>query len=377
MSKFGKRDGLSSKELFLEAFSESLDRAPRLDPKKIDAAFVGEMSEGFEGQGHHGAETATWTGLIPKPGIRVEAACASSGAALRFGMATIMAGMHDVVLVGGVEKMTNRTTSEATGLIGQAADSYLDQRNGLTFPAFFGLVEVMHMKKYGSRPEDYAAISVKNHANGTLNPKAQYQRTVTLDEVMNSKIVSWPIRLYDCAPISDGAACLIVARPEIAAQLSDTRMDIVGQGLACDSILAAEKDYETVTLTANVSAAHEAYKRADVGPEDIDLAEVHDCFSCSELVAYEDLGFCAKGKGHLLARSGDTQRDGRIPVNVSGGLKSKGHPVGATGSAQLYEMYLQMNDLAGPRQVKGAKVGLTHNLGGCGASAVVTICARP
>lgn len=374
MSKFGRREGVTSNELFLEAFIETLERAPKLDPKQIQAAFIGTMSEGFENQGHGGASTVTWTGLLPRPGIRTEAACASSGAALRFGISTIMAGLHDVVLVGGAEKMTNKPTAEATALIARAADAYIDQRNGLTFPGFFGLIQVLHMRKYGSLPEDYAAISVKNHKYGYMNPKAHFQKYVTIEQALESRIVSWPVRLYDCAPISDGASCLVVAKPEIARQLSDTRIDIIGQGFACDSILAAEKDYSTVCLTANVRAAREAYHMAGLEPEDIDLAEVHDCFTCSELLAYEDLGFCRKGEGHILVRKRETERDGRIPVNVSGGLKAKGHPVGATGSAQLYEMYLQLNGLAEQRQIDGAAVGLTHNLGGCGATAVVNIC---
>jgi acetyl-CoA C-acetyltransferase len=376
MSKFGARRGLGIRELFLEAFAEALERAPRLDPRMIQAAFVGTMSEGFEGQGNQGAEVVTWTGLQPHPGIRVEAACASSGAALRYGLSTILAGIHDVVLIGGVEKMTNVPTAEATELIAQAADAQMDQRNGLTFPGFFGLLEVLHMKKYGSTLEDFAAVSVKNHKNGVLNPKAHFQRMVSLDQTLNSKIVSWPIRLYDCAPISDGAACMILAKPEIARRLTDLRVDVIGQGLASDNYLAAEKDYSTITLNANVHAATEAYRMAGVKPAEIDLAEVHDCFSCAEIIAYEDLGFCDKGKGQNLIRDGETERDGAIPVNVSGGLKSKGHPVGATGSAQLYEMFLQLNGLAGSRQVDGVELGLTQNLGGCGATASVTICAK-
>jgi acetyl-CoA acetyltransferase len=321
MSKFGRRGGITWKELFLEAFSECLERVPRLDPKRIKAVFVGTMSEGFENQGHYGVGAVTWTGLLPRPGIRVEAACASSGAALRFGISTIMAGMHDIVLIGGAEKMTTKPTPEATKLIGEAADSYIDQRSGLTFPGFFGLVQVLHMRKYGSSVEDYAAISVKNHKNGCLNPKAHFRKMVTLEEALRSRVVSWPVRVYDCAPISDGAACLILTKPEISQKLSDTRMDIIGQGFACDSILAAEKDYSTVTLTANVQASMEAYRISGVEPKNIDLAEVHDCFTCSELVAYEDLGFCKKGSGHVMVRNGETEKDGKIPVNVSWGLK--------------------------------------------------------
>ena len=376
MSKFGRREGLTWGELFQEAFAETLERSPKLDPKSIQALFVGTMSEGFENQGHYGAAAATRAGLLPRPAIRTEAACASSGAALRFGLSTIMSGMHDVVLVVGAEKMTTKSTAEATGLIGAAADAHIDQRSGLTFPGFFGLMQVLHMKKYGSSLEDYANISVKNHRNGYRNPKAHFNKLVTLEKALESRIVSWPVRVYDCAPISDGAACLVVAKPEIARRLSDTRIDIIGHGFACDSISAAEKDYSKVTFTANVEAGREAFQMAGLRAEDIDLAEVHDCFTSSELLAYEDLGFCKKGEGHMMVRNGEAERGGRIPINVSGGLKSKGHPVGATGSAQLYEMYLQLNGLAESRQVEDAEIGLTHNLGGCGTTAVVTICAR-
>lgn len=377
MCKFGKREGLYWRELFLEAFKELLDKCPELDPKKdVEALFVGMMCEGFEHQGHAGSTAATWAGLIPKAAIRTEAACASAGAAVRFGVAAIASGLHDIVIAGGAEKMTNLSTPEATELIATADDFHFDQWSGLTFPGFFALMATRHMHLYGSTPEDLARIAVKNHANGTLNPKAHFQKAIKLEEALQSRMIAWPLRLYDCCPISDGSALLLITKPELAKKYTDTPVYIVGQGFSCDSILAFEKDYKTATFRANVEAARQAYKMADLTPKDIDVAEVHDCFTISELVAYEDLGFCKKGEGPKLIREGIVTRDGSLPVNPSGGLKCKGHPVGATGAAQLYEIFLQLRGEAERRQVADAEIGLAHNLGGPGASAVVTICRR-
>lgn len=377
MSKFGRREGLYWRELFLEAFKDALERCPVLDPKNdIKATFLGMMCEGFEHQGHAGATANTWAGLLPKAAIRTEAACASAGAAIRFGVATIAAGFYDIVLAGGAEKMTNLSTPEATELINTADDFHFDQWSGLTFPGFFALMATAHMHKYGTTEEDLSRISVKSHKSGALNPKAHFRKPITLEKALGSPVISWPLKLYDCCPITDGSALLIITKPEIARKFTDTPIDIIGQGFACDSILAFEKDYERATFEANVEAGREAYATANLEPKDVDVAEVHDCFTISELIAYEDLGFCEKGEGATLIREGVVELGGKKPVNPSGGLKCKGHPVGATGAAQLYEIYLQLTDQANGRQVSGAEVGLAHNLGGPGASAVVTICKR-
>lgn len=377
MSKFGRREGLYWRELFLEALKEAVDRCPSLDLKRdVQALFIGMMCEGFEHQGHAGSTAATWAGLLPKAAIRTEAACASAGAALRFAVAAVASGLYDVVIAGGAEKMTNVSTPVATELIATADDFHFDQWSGLTFPGFFALMAVAHMRKYGSTEEDLAMIAVKNHRNGAKNPKAHFQKEITLEKALSSRVIAWPLKLYDCCPITDGAALMVVTKPELARKLTDTPVHIVGQGFACDSILAFEKDYETATFRANVEAAKEAYKMAGLEPKDIDVAEVHDCFTISELVAYEDLGFARKGEGMKLIREGQVEIGGKIPVNPSGGLKCKGHPVGATGAAQLYEIFLQLRGEAERRQVEGAEVGLAHNLGGPGASAVVTICKR-
>jgi acetyl-CoA acetyltransferase len=377
MSRFGRREGLYWRELFLEAFKEVIDRCPNLDPKKdIKAIYLGMMSSEYERQGHTGATASTWAGLLPVEAIRTEAACASAGAAVRFGVAMVASGLHDVVLVGGVEKMTHRPTPEVTSFLATADDFHFDQWHGLTFPGFFALMAVAHFNRYGSNEEDLARIAVKNHRNGALNPKAHFQREITLEEALKSRVVAWPLKLYDCCPITDGASLLLITRPDIARRFTDTPVNIIGQGFACGSILAFEKDFEKVSFEANVEAARQAYLMAKVEPKDIDVAEIHDCFTIAELIEYEDLGFCRKGEGSNMIREGIVELGGKIPINTSGGLKCKGHPVGATGAAQLYEIYLQLTNQAGRRQVRGAEIGLAHNLGGPGASAVVTICSR-
>jgi len=232
-----------------------------------------------------------------------------------------------------------------------------------------------HMHKYGTTEEQMAMVAVKNHRNGALNPKAHMQKEVTLEKALSSKVVAWPLKLYDCSLITDGASCLILTRPELARKFTDMPVHIVGSGQASDAIGLYERE-ELTTLKAGKLAGKEAYKMAGVRPQDLDVAEVHDCFTIAEIIAYEDLGFCKPGKGGSLVEEGVTTLEGKIPVNTSGGLKSKGHPVGATGTAQAYEIYLQLTEQAGRRQVSGAEVGLTHNLGGSGATATVHIYRR-
>jgi len=231
------------------------------------------------------------------------------------------------------------------------------------------------MHKYGTTEEQMALVAVKNHHNGALNPKAHMQKEVTLEKAMSSRAIAWPLKLYDCSLITDGASCLILTRPDLAKNFTDTPVHIIGSGQASDAISLYERE-ELTTLKAGRLAGREAYKMAGVKPKDLDIAEVHDCFTIAEIIAYEDLGLCNLGKGGSLVEQGATTLDGEIPVNTSGGLKSKGHPVGATGTAQAYEMYLQLTEQAERRQVSGAEIGLTHNVGGSGATAVVHIYRR-
>ena len=376
MSKFGKHEGLYTRELFSYAFKEALDRCPNLEPKRdIKAMYIGHMGEAYEHQGHTGSVIADWSGLVGIPATRTEAACGSGGAALRSGVLAVLSGLADVVVVGGVEKMTHRTTAEVTEYLAMASDYPFEQFHGITFPGLFALMATAHMNAYGTTQDQMAKVAVKNHYHASLNPKAHLQKEITLEDVLASKVVAWPLKMYDCSLITDGASCLILTKPELAKKFTDDPVQIIGSGQASDSIGLYERKSLTSLQSAKL-AAKMAYEMADVKPSDINLAEVHDCFTFVELMSYEDLGFCPVGKGGQLIDSGETRLGGRIPVNVSGGLKAKGHPVGATGTAQAYEMFLQLTGQAGKRQVKDAKIGLTHNVGGSGATGTVHIYRR-
>ena len=376
LSKFGKLEGLYGREIFAEAAKEAFDRCPNLDPKKdIQALFVGHMGESYEHQGHTGATLADWAGLLHISATRTETACASSGAALRAGIFAVLSGLYDVVMVGGVEKMTNRTTPEVTEFLAMASDFPFEQWHGITFPGLYALMATAHMHEYGTTEEQLAMVAVKNHHNGYLNPKAHMQKEITLEKALSSRMIAWPLKLYDCSLITDGASCLIITKPELAKKYTDTPVHIIGSGQASDSIGIYERESFTSLIAAKI-AAKQAYEMAGVTPKDIDVAEVHDCFTIAEIIAYEDLGFCKTGEGGRLIESGETMLEGNLPVNTSGGLKAKGHPVGATGTAQAYEIYLQLTGQADKRQVKDARIGLTHNVGGSGATATVHIFRR-
>lgn len=376
LSKFGKLDGLYAREIFTEAAKEAFDRCPKLDPKRdVQALYVGHMGESYEHQGHTGATLADWIGLKHVPSTRTEAACASSGVALRTAINAVCSGLSDVVMVGGVEKMTHRPTADVTEYLAMASDYPFEQWNGLTFPGLYALMATAHMHQYGTTEHQLAMISVKNHYHGSLNPKAHIQKEITLETALSSRVVAWPLKLYDCSLITDGASCLILTKPGLARKFTDTWVDIVGSGQASDTIGLYERGSLT-SITAAKIAARQAYEMANVKPEQIDVAEVHDCFTIAELIAYEDLGFCSAGQGGTLAEKGETRLGGSLPVNTSGGLKAKGHPVGATGTAQAYETYLQLTGQAAKRQVNDAEISLTHNVGGSGATATVHVYRR-
>ncbi|MCW4005989.1 MAG: thiolase domain-containing protein [Candidatus Bathyarchaeota archaeon] len=373
LSQFGKHEGSYAREIFAGAAKEAFDRCPKLDPKQdLKALFIGHMGEAYEHQGHTGSAMADWAGLTGIPATRTEAACASSGAALRSGIYAVLSGLADTVMVGGVEKMTHRTTSEVTEYLAMASDYPFEQWHGITFPGLFALMANAHMNAYGTTQEHMAKVAVKNHYHGSLNPKAHMQKEVPLEKVMASKMVAWPLKLYDCSLITDGASCVILTKPELASKYTDNPVHIVGSGQASDTIGLYERKSLT-SLQATKTAAKTAYDLAQVQPQQVQVAEVHDCFTFAELMAYEDLGFCPTGKSGELIDSGETRLGGKLPVNTSGGLKAKGHPVGATGTAQAYEIYLQLTGQAKQRQIKNAKVGLTHNVGGSGATATVHV----
>jgi len=373
LSRFGKRDGVYARELFAEAVSEAFERCPNLDPKKdVEALFVGHMGESYEHQGHTGPTLADWAGLTPSAAVRTEGACASSGVALRLGIMSVLSGLYNVVMVGGVEKMTHRTTAEATEYLAMASDYPFEQWNGMTFPGLFALMATAHMHKYGTTEQQLALVAVKNHKHGALNPKAHMQKEVTLEQALASRVVAWPLKLFDCSLITDGASCVVLTKPELARKFTDTPVHVFGSGQSSDAIGLYERE-EFTSLEAARLAAKQAYEMAVVKPKDVNVAEVHDCFTIAEIIAYEDLGFCKPGEGGKLVEEGVTALGGRLPVNTSGGLKSKGHPVGATGTAQAYELFLQLTGQAEKRQVDDAEVGLAHNVGGSGATATVHI----
>jgi len=374
ITKFGELWDKSFRALITEAGTKAILDAG-IEGKDIDALFVGSMSPGrFIGQEHIGALVADSSGLhvMNIPTTRVENACASGGLALRQAYISVASGIHDIVVVGGVEKMTDVIGGEATDILAMAADQEWEAFFGVTFPALYAMIARRHMHEYGTTREQLAEVAVKNHDNGLLNPNAHFRRKITVDSVLNATMVADPLTVLDCSPISDGAAALVLAPLDKAKQYTDKIVKISGSGQASDS-LALHGREDICTFKATVEAARQAYKQAGVEPKDIDFAEVHDCFTIAEILAIEDLGFVKKGEGGKATEEGRTRIDGDIPINPSGGLKAKGHPVGATGIAQAAEVVLQLRGEAGERQVKDAEIGLTHNIGGSGATCVVHI----
>jgi acetyl-CoA C-acetyltransferase len=271
--------------------------------------------------------------------------------------------------------MTHRVTADVTEYLAMASDFPFEQWNGITFPGLYALMATAHMHRFGTTERQLAMVAVKNHYHGSMNPKAHMQKEITLETVLSSRPVAWPLKLYDCSLITDGASCLILTKPELAKKYTDTPIHIIGSGQASDTIGLYERESLT-SLQAAKLASKQAYDMAEVKPDEVDVAEVHDCFTIAEIIGYEDLGFCKPGEGGHMAETGETKLGGRIPINTSGGLKSKGHPVGATGTAQAYEIYLQLTGQAEKRQVQNATIGLTHNVGGSGATAAVHIFRR-
>jgi acetyl-CoA C-acetyltransferase len=372
MTKFGEFWERGYRSLITEAGSKAIIDAG-IDGKDIDAVYVGSMTPGrLIGQEHVGALVADYAGLVGVPAARVEAACSSGGLALHQAYLAIKSGLYDVVVVGGVEKMTDVTTEHATVALAGAADQEWEGFHGITFPGLYALMARRHMYDYGTTEEQISMVSVKNHANGKLNPYAQFQYEVTLQDVMHSSMVADPLRLLHCSPITDGAATVVLASAERAKKLCKKPVWIRGTALATDTLSLHERKSIT-RIEASIVAGRKAYQMAGVKPADIDFAEVHDCFAIAEILAVESLGFCKIGEGGKITEDGETKIGGRIPINTSGGLKAKGHPVGATGIAQAIEATWQLRGEADKRQVKDAKFGLTQNVGGSGATCTVHI----
>lgn len=374
VTKFGELWDKSFRQLIAEAGAKAiLDSG--ISGKEIDALYIGSMSAGrFVGQEHVGALVADCAGFSHMyiPAIRVESACASGGVALRQGYLSVASGMNDIVVVGGVEKMTDVVESEATNILAMGLDQEWEAFFGVTFPGIYAMIATRHMHDYGTTREQLAQVAVKNHANGALNPYAQFRKAITLESVTKAPMVAYPLGMLDCSPLSDGAAAVVLCAAEKAKKYTQKPVKITGSGQASDMFpLHGRKDI--CTFEATVHAAKKAYNQAKIEPKDIDVAEIHDCFTIAEILAIEDLGFVKKGEGGKAIDKKITTLDGQIPVNTSGGLKAKGHPIGATGVAQIAEIVMQLRGDAGERQVKDAKIGLAHNVGASGASCAVHI----
>ncbi len=372
MTKFGELWNKNLRELFVEAALKAIKDA---GVDHIDSMYVGCMTSGlFAQQEHLGALMADYLGQKHVPAYRVESACASGGLAFRLGFIEVASGMSDIVLVGGVEKM--HTGADSTACLAAAADAEYESFLGITFPGLYAMIANAYREKYNIPFDKFrkqlALVAVKNHENGSKNPNAQFPMKITIDTVLNSTLVADPLRLFDCSPVTDGAAAVILCPVELAKKYTDTIIKVVGSGAATSTIALAQRD-DITYLDVVAKAAERAYKMAGVTPKDIDFAEVHDCFTIAEICVTEALGFFEPGKGAEAVEAGKTALDGEIPVNTSGGLKSKGHPVGATGVAQICELVEQLRGTAGERQVKNAKRGLAQNMGGSGASSTVHI----
>src|SRR5262249_4449812 len=357
VTKFGKHDRTAG-EVFAEAAVEALADA-EIEPRQVQALYYGNVVGGeTEKQLHAGPQAASILGIPGVPTTRIETACASSHAAFRHAVMEVGAGISDVVLVGGGERVLNVTTEESTEYFAYASDATWEQTLGLTFPGVFALIARAHMTKYGTTEEQMAAVAVKNHKHGVLNPKAQFRKEITLETVLTSPKVADPLKLYDCCPFTDGGAAVVLASEDVARR-ARRPIWVLGSAAASDWMLIGDKrDLSRVPATERAAAT--AYRQAGIGPADIDVVELHDCFTIAEIVATEGLGLFEPGVGGPAAEKGWTSLGGKIPVNPSGGLKAKGHPIGATGAAQICEVVTQLRGEAGPRQVEGARRGLTH-----------------
>lgn len=360
-SSFSRRCGMRVTELCFEAYKEAMAGLD-LSPEDIDASII--CSSLYDPQRSAEGPISDYLGLPPKPTFLVENACAESTTGVKVAWSLIKSGLHKVVVVLGVEKMSGQTSREAAEMMGRAYDITWESAFGLTMPAGYALYARAYMAKYGLTEEQLAGVRVKNSFYGSMNPKATYQKPLTLEQIMGSTMVASPLKLYDCCANADGASCVILAAADIAKRITSKPVWIIGIGSGSDTQIAGRKSL--TSLSAARTAAEEAYRMAGVEPEDIDVAEVHDCFTIAEILAYEDLRFARPGEGIRLLEEKQTYVGGRIPVNTDGGLLSKGHPIGATGGSQIRTIVQQLRGEAGEVQVKGAEIGLVHNVGGIG-----------
>jgi acetyl-CoA C-acetyltransferase len=365
----------SIRELAYEGFKEAMEDA-KISTKDIDASIVCSAPE-YDRQRSPAGVIAEYLGLIPQPTFYLESVCSSSSSGLKVAYSMIKAGLHDIVCVLGFQKMSEISSAESQERMGRGADIQWESPFGTMMPAYYAMYARAHMDKYGSTEEDLALIRIKAATYGQMNEKAVYRKPVTMEQIFDPERppVATPLKIFDCCANADGSSCIIVANEEKAKALCEKPIWILGLGAASEAVNMAGRDLFT-GLSVAINAGKQAYEMAGVGPEDIDVAEVHDCFTIAEMMAYENLGFAKAGEGNELIRAKETYKEGKIPVNVDGGLLSKGHPIGATGGSQIRTIVLQLRGEAGPMQVKDPEIGLVHNIGGVGLYGNVTILGR-
>jgi acetyl-CoA C-acetyltransferase len=372
-TKYGKLED-SISDIAIQASVGAIESAG-IESKEIEAGYISNVFGVADKQVHLGPVVMSNLGISDKPSLSIESACGSGSVSFREAFANIAAGFYDAVLVTGVEKVTHTGTEWTTTYFSYCSDFFYEGQAGVSFPGLFASMARAYINEFNATEEDFARVAVKNHDNGLLNPKAHLRKKITIDDVMNSDIVASPLKLYDCCPFSDGASAVILCNQGFAKEHGGNYIDVIGSGRGGSPAALQAREHLTTIPSTNIAAAS-AYKMAGITAKDVDFAEVHDCFTIAEIIDTEDLGFFEKGKGVEAVRDDQTSLNGKIPINPSGGLKSKGHPIGATGVGQVVEVYDQLTGNAGERTVKNAKIGLTHNFGATGASCAVHIFQR-
>jgi acetyl-CoA C-acetyltransferase len=367
-TKYGKLDD-SITDITIQASVAAIESAG-IEPKEIDAGYISNVFGVADKQVHLGPVIMSNLGISEKPSLSIESACGSGSVSFREAFANVAAGFYDAVLVTGVEKVTHTGTEWTTTYFSYCSDFFYEGGAGASFPGLFASMARAYLTEFKATEEDFAMVAVKNHANGFLNPKAHLRKKITIDDVMKSAVVASPLKLYDCCPFSDGASSVIICNEKFAKSHSKNYVEVIGSGRGGSPATLQGRDHMT-TIPSTKIAAQAAYKMAGITPKDVDFAEVHDCFTIAEIVDTEDLGFFEKGQGVQAVRDGRTSLNSEISINPSGGLKSKGHPIGATGVGQVVEAFEQLTGKAGERTVKDAHIGLTHNFGATGASCAV------
>ncbi|MEF8784974.1 MAG: thiolase domain-containing protein [Haloarculaceae archaeon] len=373
---FGAMPDESYRSLFESAFERATDSVPHgIDDTDIDEAVIGSLGVGGRQLGLSAPAATEHVGLHGIPSSRIENACAASGYSVRQAVQAVKSGMADVAIGGGVEIMTDMSSDVTKYWLGVSGETEWERLTGTTFAGVYAQMASAYLDEYEATQEHLSMVAVKNHANGAKNPNAHLGFECSLEDAVSAPLVADPLNLYHCCPTSDGAAAVLVASEDVVDEYTDDPIRVAGVGAASERVGLFQRDSYT-SISSSETAGQKAYEMADIGPEDLDFAEVHDCFAIAELLAYEDLGFCDRGEAYQLLEDGATDLDGELPVNASGGLKSKGHPIGATGAGQVAEAFKQLSGKAGDRQVEDPQYGLTHNVGGSGGGAVVHVLER-